>query len=347
MKRQRGGHMVGKMHITPARPPGRMPARAARAEEVPVWEAFEDLAGRLHGAVLDLSMPTVDLLNVWGRVLAERSRWQQLDAEGLLEWPDSPGRGRSTEPWPQPQGDGCAQQAISETQKNWKGLLQQAYQQTHRKVIPKDEISYVVEAVESQFRATVQAPLLSSPFQGELSINKKQAEHAAARAAIYSDFPKYAEVPEKAQKATESAENAMNAKMKLNEMVQLLTGRPVVKEEIAYEVQELPVPGQRGSQYVATVRLASLDDDCYEGEPASNKKQAEHFAAQAAVAAMAERVQPLEEERREAKRRKTMEARRGGKKPFRPAGHPGPPAAFERMAYGRVAASDEVKKEEW
>jgi len=226
-------------------------------------------------------------------------------------------------------------------------LLQQAYQQTHRKVIPKDEICYVVEAVESQFRATVQAPGLSSPFQGELSINKKQAEHAAARAAICADFPKYAEVPEKAQKTTDSAENAMSAKMKLNEMVQLLTGRPVVKEEIAYEVQELPVPGQRGSQYVATVRLAALDDDYYEGEPASNKKQAEHFAAQAAVAAMAERVQPLEEERREAKRRKTMEARRGAKKPFRPAGHPGPPAAFERMAYGRVAASDEVKKEEW
>mmetsp|Transcript_74847 Transcript_74847/g.178688 ORF Transcript_74847/g.178688 Transcript_74847/m.178688 type:complete len:345 (+) Transcript_74847:40-1074(+) len=344
MKRQQPGHMVGKMHVTPARSSGRVPARAARVDEVPVWEAFEDLAGQLHGALLDLSLPTVDLLNLWGRALAERSRWQQLDAEGLLEWPDSPG-GRA-EAWSQPQGDGYGRQPHSE-QKNWKGLLQQAYQQTHRKVIPKDEISYVVEAVESQFKATVQAPGLSSPFQGELSINKKQAEHAAARAAIYADFPKYAEVPEKVQKATEPAENAMSAKMKLHEMVQLLTGRSVVKEEIEYEIQELQVPGQRGTQYVATVRLAALDDDSYEGEPASNKKQAEHLAAQAAVAAMAERVQPLEQERREAKRRKTMEARRGAKKPSRAAGHPGPPAAFERMAYGRVPAADEVKQEGW
>ena len=66
---------------------------AARMQDVPVWEEFEDAAGHLHGSVLDLSVSTADLLKVWQEVLRHRHRWQQLDEDGRLEWPQAPGAG--------------------------------------------------------------------------------------------------------------------------------------------------------------------------------------------------------------------------------------------------------------
>ena len=257
-----------------------------QVQDVPVWGDFEDLASDLHNSVLDLSYPMADLINVWSRILALRSHWIQLDAEGRVEWPSiSPptkggkgvngGRawtqqsGLRRDAWSQPAQPAGAGPAWSEhgatdqfggPQRgaevqanpidNWKGKLQQAYsKQLGAKAIQKDEISYTIERVGTRFQATVQAPGLSEPFTGDVCSSKKLAEHAAARAAICSDFPQFAD----AGVSAKPAEPQQNARMKLNEMLSLLLGRQSTKEDTHYEI--VPERTGKGQTFVCNLRL--------------------------------------------------------------------------------------------
>eukprot|EP00450_Noctiluca_scintillans_P012709 CAMPEP_0194492978 /NCGR_PEP_ID=MMETSP0253-20130528/11337_1 /TAXON_ID=2966 /ORGANISM="Noctiluca scintillans" /LENGTH=1015 /DNA_ID=CAMNT_0039333909 /DNA_START=28 /DNA_END=3075 /DNA_ORIENTATION=- len=74
-----------------------------------------------------------------------------------------------------------------------------------------------------------------------------------------------------------------NYKSALNELVMKVTGRPVSQQDVVYSVA-LPSSLSCGfPQYVATVRIAVLDNVEFEGEPRSRRKEAEHSAAKTAL----------------------------------------------------------------
>ena len=226
MKRQWTPHPPVRLQTLAIRP---------RVEEVPAWEDFEAVAQELISGVMDLSLPMPDLLQLWGRVLSQRSRWQKLDAEGRVVWPQD----EHALAGPGAHGPDAGElPAAGETPsnseaENWKGKLQQVYaKHLCGRPVEKNEISYTVETVMGgRFQATVQAAALSGPITGEVSATKKHAEHSAARAAIYSDFPDF-------MAAADKTAAIQNPKMMLNQMLTTLLGRTATKDDTEYQTQE-------------------------------------------------------------------------------------------------------------
>eukprot|EP00490_Sorites_sp_Unknown_P003900 CAMPEP_0114652748 /NCGR_PEP_ID=MMETSP0191-20121206/9246_1 /TAXON_ID=126664 /ORGANISM="Sorites sp." /LENGTH=111 /DNA_ID=CAMNT_0001867457 /DNA_START=33 /DNA_END=368 /DNA_ORIENTATION=- len=83
---------------------------------------------------------------------------------------------------------------------NWIGKLQELCQKKMKRNLEKQEITFNTESHGSagnpSFQSTVFSELFVSPVMGEPSGSKKQAEHAAARAAIEQEFPEFVEDPE-------------------------------------------------------------------------------------------------------------------------------------------------------
>jgi len=205
----------------------------------------------------------------------------------------------------------------------WKTRLAQAYSQEHRQPPTKGQIVYTSVPVEGEgFMCTVSCDKFSAGYETEeVHDSQKAAEEAAAMAALEGEFPKaYEEVPayvkkkgaafaaeavgvaaskkadgvaasKKAGKANgtgavkRKAPPSSDAKTQLNGGFAILVGRPLTKADFEYTVAEVD-----GSS-VATLTLHCVEEgstSVFEGESAAgtspqSKKQAEQYAAAAAL----------------------------------------------------------------
>jgi len=208
---------------------------------------------------------------------------------------------------------------------NWKQEFYNEFSRQQKKSPSKDDITIEVQEVEGGgFLATLSCSMLSQEYQGEeVMPSKKKAEEMACKAALEAELPDVferlsapqaqwpaaAEGQGKKRKAAQMAEAAAaplvnveppqpdNAKARLNQVAQLLKGSPLAKGDILYECVEVE------GGFVATVTLAPADaigegETVWEGTAAASKKQAETNAAEVALDALKDQVEPLEEEHR-------------------------------------------------
>jgi len=229
---------------------------------------------------------------------------------------------------------------------NWKGEFIGQLARLIKRSTTKDEVIFDVQEVEGQtpgraagYIATMSCTVLPSgqSYQGEeVCAGKKQAEHAAAKVAIQSEFPEvFARLTSafviqakqgQKRKAAQPAANSSDTgefKQRLTMAAQLLVGRTLEKGEVTYECTE-----EQG-QYVATVTLQGYDPGVgYQGLPAANKKLAESAAAEAALAALADQLAPVEEAHREKKAKLNKEK-------------------LEKLKESRAAKTAGVQAENW
>jgi hypothetical protein len=188
-----------------------------------------------------------------------------------------------------------------------------------------------------------QAPTFTA---GDYFLTKKEAEQAAAHAAVQYFWPdaaasadvmhqafieEHPEVlagaqadgdedapPAKRQKVsgtpTEVALATGGPKSALNHGAQVLKEGTLEKGEIEYKLS--PVQGENGETlYVGSVLVKPHSEDMwFEGVPHADKKQAENNAAEAALAELGDMIEEKEAERKEIRRQKE-EARLALRKP--------------------------------
>mmetsp|Transcript_30729 Transcript_30729/g.69077 ORF Transcript_30729/g.69077 Transcript_30729/m.69077 type:complete len:348 (+) Transcript_30729:40-1083(+) len=261
---------------------GRYATRTGR-EGYGATEDLEGLATLLYESVVDVRVPMSDLVEIWGRVLASRSMVPAASAETIpaAQWT----AGTISE------GGSQKRAASSTLGENWKGRLQQLYGRAKG----RGTLVYGVEEDGGGFRAVVEAEDLG-PCLGDVQSSKKLAEHSAARKAVEAHF---AEAETQGPKQTDAG-----SKSRLHQMLTLLLGRQACKEDAVYEV----VPDNEGLGHMASVRLSCYDEP-FQGVRAPTRKLAEAAAADSAIAAIAEDVEPLEREHL-AKKRKLKQVKR-------------------------------------
>lgn len=229
-------------------------------------------------------------------------------------------------------GGGALTQVSDGGQVNWKGEFIGQLAKLIKRSTTKDEVTFDVQEVEGQtpgraggYIATMSCTVLPSgqSYQGqEVQAGKKQAEQAAAKVALQTEFPEafarlsgmasFAPPAKQGQKRkaadalppqNQNTSDPGEFKQRLTQAATLLVGRSLEKGEVVYEVTEAE------GQYTATVTLQGYDPGTgYQGLPASNKKLAESQAAEAALAALADQLAPVEAAHREKKKAKNQES---------------------------------------
>jgi len=200
-----------------------------------------------------------------------------------------------------------------------KNKLNTALQKVAGRSLAKNEVEVTAEQDPSgAWTAQVFCPtLLSAAYQSAFSFaTRKQAEHAAALAALEAEHPDVAREcwreresgvkgDGKGKKRKHGDTSQEGPKTRFNNAIQILMDRNCQKGDIVYETQ-----GDEGGPYVATVCAPGYDaDQQWQGAPAADPKQAERNAAEAALAALEEVVAPLAAEK-EAKKARLLEEKR-------------------------------------
>lgn len=300
-------------------------------------------ADALYEGILDLNVPMTKLSSDWSRLLQLRSRLLVMYGVPMKEAavpssapsvvklvapatkpPAGKGKGKGA-----PSGAGvsrvatsAAAAALGPAESDHKSQLQILVSKRIQRGLTKGDLVYsAFEAEGGGFTASVTGPeVLSQEYwSAEPASSKRLAEHAAALAAIQAEFPGAvpgaSQPPTKKRKIDASgaaagagagAEDAKDPKSLLCHHAQLLLGRPVTKNDVAYEVHE--VEGWEGKLFQATVSLPTYDPSAFhQGQPAENLKQAQANAAQAASEALRSIVEPLEEERKAKKAQQAQE----------------------------------------
>jgi len=214
-------------------------------------------------------------------------------------------------------GAGAAAEGV-----DYKSRLNSAAAKRAKRSLVKGELTYTVLPGPTGWgyiASVSSATMLTQEYWGnEPAANKKQAEHMAARVAMEAEYPEELVGIDMAQWADPSWLDPMagrgkkrkleaglpgmdvapgeDSKSQLIHAAQLLLGRSISKEDVAYDVQEAP---EEPGKFVATVRIPEYDAGAlWAGVPAPNQKEAQMRAAEAAMEVLQHLVGPLEEERR-------------------------------------------------
>jgi len=306
--------------LVPGAQPGNVKADLAELEAKMAKDANSVLDG-----VLDLNVTMTDLGGRWDGLMMLRSRILELYGVPAdkakppgSRFPPTPPDGASMlMAWQAAQG------ANGGFEGDFKSKLQTEVCRRSKKSLTKDELVYTVVQHESGkgFIASVHGAtegLLQRQYRGtEPSSGKRAAEHAAAKAALLAEFAQGMGMsglaPTVKKKPLSAAGGAPanggpghDPKTRLMKASQLLLGRPVTKGEVVYATS--PVEATGGKTQVSVVSIPAHDPSAsWQGAPADTLKQAEFNAAEVAFAAVAHKLGPLEEQRKEKKARQAKE----------------------------------------
>lgn len=197
---------------------------------------------------------------------------------------------------------------------NYKGKLVEIIAKKSKKTPSKDDFTYVVEGeAPAGFTCKLTSTHLKKTYSTESTCaSKRAAEHAAASAAIKAEFPEefallgiYG-VTQGQKRKHEGEEVVQNDKSKLCQAMMVVLGRTLTKEDVTYEVTELPGDAK---SYVATVKFPTWDKaKSFKGAAAPNKPKAEANAATVALQKLDSTFKPLLEEHQAKKKKKQQES---------------------------------------
>jgi hypothetical protein len=292
-----------------AKPAAAKPAAAKpAAAKVPAPESnslealekkFSGMAHRANVKLMDLNVPMSEIASYICQVLACRK--ELLDKYGV-----------PADPKYSPLG--AAGGAAGAEEVPWKQKLVEAVARKNGRTIKKEEVTYVTicpdeSAKPPKYTSTVSSPLLSSEHvSAEPQPSKRQAESAAAQSALKVEFPEEyqkATGPPKGQKR-KADDFKLEGKSLLCSIASKILGRPITKEDISYETEE--VAGSDPKKYVSTVSVPAHNKSKYKGDEKESKKDAEHAAANKCVAALEKTCKKVLEEHAAKKARDTKEA---------------------------------------
>jgi len=318
----------------PLRPPGALTKVAALGKfgggqkggmpRLQVLEMqFNEMAGALFDRVMDLHQPNPALEKCWRELLQFRDQIKQ-----------------QVKQVPQKAVGGQGAPAAG-NEPNWKGEFYSELGKRMQRNVTKEDVQFEVQQMESEvpgqqggWIASLACQSLSQQYQGDVvTANKKTAEACAAKVALQNEFPEtfarlagfpaqgkgkgnakgnaQVQANSKKRKAPEpevvEQVNTGEVKSRLTQAAQMLMGRPAEKGDVVYET--VPDEGGTPGMFVGTVTLAGYDSTVgYQGFPALGKKAAESAAAEAAVAALQSKIEPLEADREANKKAKKKES---------------------------------------
>jgi len=269
---------------------------------------FNEMAGTLFDRVMDLSQPNPALEKAWKDLLGLRDHLKQQAKQQVQQQPKKIGGAQS-------QG---AQSSGNGNEPNWKGELYAELNKKLQRNVTKEEVRFEHEEMEGAsqgqsggWMASLSCEGLSQDYQADsVTPNKKTAETSASRVALQYEFPetfaRLCGIPvqgkgnanrgqkRKAPEPVVEPPNAGEVKSRLAQAAQMMIGRNLEKGDISYET--VPDESAPPGTFVGTVTLVGLDSSVgYQGFPAFGKKAAESAAAEAAIAALLDRIEPLEE----------------------------------------------------
>lgn len=292
--------------------------------------AFGKAANQLYQGLLDLNTPPATITQRVNQVLSMRS--SLLNMYGVPQ--QAVGKGKAVVQWPQQwQGNGAgwqgqgAEEAESSVV-DWKSKLINLVSKRGKRSLTKGEMVYEACEAEGGFAASVTCPMLQQQYAGdEVAPSKKQAEQAAAKAAIAAEFPNELGMGMAAPAAAwggkgkqgwgalafaggckgapafaagtkrplASAVEERDNKSTLIHSMQMLLQRPVQKGDIEFDTKLVDENNPQGG-YVSHLTLPSYDQQAaWEGAQGEGKKQAEQNAAGQALAALQQVIGSAEE----------------------------------------------------
>jgi len=273
---------------------------AQQARIAQMENQFYEAAELLWQSLGDWSQPSAALSPHWQNLLGLRD--QLFQAHGQ---PVAHGKGGAVAALPAPGAE-----------PDWKGALNGAWSKTNHQQMSKDDIVYETTECQGGYvsQLSMNTPSGVVVYEGGVAApNKKAAEKLAARNAIQSEFPEiFARLLGTAaqagptigqkRKAPEEAGLEMDSKSRLNQGLSLLLERPTTKDDVSYETEK-----QEDGTWVSQVTLSTDATVAYQGEAQSDRKAAEHSAAEAALVTLEDKIAPLMEEQKAKKLRKKRE----------------------------------------
>lgn len=214
-------------------------------------------------------------------------------------------------------GGGGAGGAASQ---NWKGELQAALQKSMG-TVAKGAVTYSTTdstddgSKKPRFQAI--AFVSGESYTGLPADSKKVAEQNAAKAAVKKMFPQHTHAvvapsttvshhsaPGSTKRKAEEMQAELPSKSKLIQGVHLIVQRPLTKEDMVYQTEE--VVGQE-QKFSGSVTITATGQTFASDRPAGSRKDAEHAAAEVALKALEAQFAPLQEEQKAKKARKNKE----------------------------------------
>lgn len=283
-------------------------------------------ADAFYTRLMDLNVPTARLRPELEQLLGLREQMIQLSATmGMVQTGGSAPVGMGMAATGPVLPLQSAQPAAPVPETSFKGLVHDAMTKALGRPVQKGEVTYqhedvVDEAGNVLVAAIIECPLWQNVYQGEAQSTKKAAEHAAAKEALAGEFPEvYAQrahsataglgngnAHPSAPKRKEPGPEASDPKSKLYSAMHILCERSLQRGDMVFSTEMLPEGGP--GCCVCVLSMPCYDPNfAVQGEPAETKKLAEQAAAQAALDALSDVIEPAEKEHKVKKARLLQE----------------------------------------
>jgi len=203
---------------------------------------------------------------------------------------------------------------------DWKSKLCGLIGKREKRTPQKGDFVYTVTEEGGGYVGSISSEMFKTNYTGEPSQSKRLAEHAAAMAAIQTEFPAEAAqflavsggvaAPPKQQAGQKRSHAEMqtgpgDAKSQFMHAAQMLLGRSVTKADVVFETKAV---NESETEFASTLCFKAYDPaTTYQGQPSDGKKAAESSASTMCLEALASHIAAATEEHQAKKAKQRAE----------------------------------------